>query len=78
MTMHASKGLEFDTVFIPQLNAGFIPHAKALSIQEIEEERRLLYVAATRAKSRLIISCDKNINEKPAIASPFFEEMLPI
>ena len=78
MTMHASKGLEFDTVFIPQLNAGFIPHAKALSIQEIEEERRLLYVAATRAKNRLIISCDKNINEKPAIASPFFEEMLPI
>lgn len=78
MTMHASKGLEFDTVFIPQLNAGFIPHAKALSSGEIEEERRLLYVGMTRAKNRLIISCDNNINEKPALPSPFFEEILPI
>lgn len=78
MTMHACKGLEFDTVFIPQLNAGFIPHAKALTASEIEEERRLLYVAMTRAKNKLIISYDKSINEKTALPSPFWEEILPI
>ena len=78
MTMHASKGLEFDTVFIPQLNAGFIPHSKALTPSEIEEERRLLYVAMTRAKKRLVISFDKTINEKSAKPSQFIDELMQI
>jgi len=55
--MHGSKGLEYDQVFIPDVNEKVMPHKKALSMQEIEEERRLLYVAMTRAKERLEILC---------------------
>lgn len=57
ITMHGSKGLEYDQVFIPDVNEKVMPHKKALSMQEIEEERRLLYVAMTRAKERLEILC---------------------
>lgn len=53
LTMHAAKGLEFDTVFLPDLNEGIIPSRKSTSPEAIEEERRLLYVAMTRAKRRL-------------------------
>ncbi len=56
MTMHASKGLEFDAVWLPGLNEGTIPSKKIVSPAQIEEERRLLYVAMTRAKRRLIMS----------------------
>ena len=56
MTMHAAKGLEFDTVFLPSLNEGVLPSRHAVSIPEIEEERRLLYVALTRARKRLYLS----------------------
>ena len=56
MTMHAAKGLEFDTVFLPSLNEGVLPSRHAVSIPEIEEERRLLYVAVTRARKRLYLS----------------------
>ena len=52
-TIHASKGLEFEEVFIPDLNEGFIPFRKARLEADIEEERRLLYVGMTRAKRRL-------------------------
>ena len=52
-TLHASKGLEFEEVFIPDLNEGFIPFRKARLEADIEEERRLLYVGMTRAKRRL-------------------------
>lgn len=54
-TIHASKGLEYDTVFVIGLQEGTLPHKKAMTKQEIEEERRLLYVAMTRAKSRLYL-----------------------
>lgn len=57
ITMHGSKGLEYDQVFIPDVNEKVIPHKKAVSLQQIEEERRLLYVAVTRAKERLEILC---------------------
>lgn len=59
MTAHASKGLEFDTVFIIGAEEGVFPHANALnenSIDAIEEERRLFYVAMTRAKKKLYIT----------------------
>ena len=56
MTMHAAKGLEFDTVFLPSLNEGILPSRHAVSLQEIEEERRLLYVALTRARKNLYLS----------------------
>lgn len=57
MTMHSSKGLEFHAVFLYEINEGVIPHALSQgSPQEIEEERRLFYVAMTRAKQELYIS----------------------
>ena len=59
MTIHAAKGLEFDTVFIAGADDGSIPHARSLADSEanLEEERRLFYVAATRARRRLFITC---------------------
>ena len=55
ITMHGSKGLEYDKVFIPHCNEGITPHKKAKSAEEIEEERRMFYVAATRAKKELTL-----------------------
>jgi len=55
LTMHGSKGLEFKNVIIPEMNEGLIPHKKAIKKEEIEEERRLFYVAMTRAKERLFL-----------------------
>lgn len=55
ITMHACKGLEYPIVILPDCNEGKIPHKKAASQDEIEEERRMFYVAMTRAKYRLEI-----------------------
>lgn len=57
MTIHSSKGLEFDTVFLPGWEEGIIPHALSSNEDNIEEERRLAYVAITRAKNEVYISC---------------------
>ena len=57
MTVHASKGLEFDVVFITGLEEGLFPHENAMSDPDgLEEERRLMYVAITRARKRLYLS----------------------
>ena len=57
MTVHASKGLEFDCVFITGVEEGLFPHENSMSDREgLEEERRLMYVAITRARKRLYIS----------------------
>ncbi len=56
MTVHASKGLEFDYVFLAGLNDGIFPSAKTSTPGEIQEERRLMYVAMTRAKKQLFIT----------------------
>ena len=56
MTMHGSKGLEFKVVILPSCNDDIIPHFKTKTEKEIQEERRLMYVAITRAKKNLIIS----------------------
>lgn len=55
ITMHACKGLEYPVVFLPDCNEGRVPHKKAASPEEIEEERRMFYVAMTRAKYHLEI-----------------------
>lgn len=54
-TIHASKGLEYDTVIIIGLQEGIMPHNKARNPDSLEEERRLMYVAMTRAKNRLYL-----------------------
>ena len=59
MTAHASKGLEFDTVFIIGAEEGVFPHANSIeenTMDAIEEERRLFYVAMTRAKKKFYFS----------------------
>ena len=56
MTIHTSKGLEFDTVFVPGLVEGQFPSSRLRNEDEYEEERRLLYVAITRAKNMLYLS----------------------
>nr|WP_296263294.1 ATP-dependent helicase [uncultured Merdimonas sp.] len=75
MTMHGAKGLEFDTVFIIHGNEGCIPYKKAKTEEEIEEERRLFYVAMTRAKKKLTISYVKEQNGKDQDPSRFVEEL---
>ena len=76
MTMHAAKGLEFDTVFVIEANEGSCPYKKAIADEEIEEERRLFYVAMTRAKRKLVISYEKEKNGKDLLPSRFVSELL--
>ena len=76
MTMHAAKGLEFDTVFVIEANEGSCPYKKATAAEEIEEERRLFYVARTRAKRKLVISYVKEKNGKDLLPSRFVSELL--
>ena len=56
ITMHSSKGLEFDTVFIPGLADGIVPYSMGGKSSDVHEEERLLYVAMTRAKNNLFLS----------------------
>ena len=75
MTIHASKGLEFKQVFLIAANEGRIPYQKAKTDKEIEEERRLFYVAMTRAKNRLVISYVKEKNGREQSPSRFVGEL---
>jgi DNA helicase-2/ATP-dependent DNA helicase PcrA len=83
MTIHAAKGLEFDIVFIAGCEDGIIPHARALEEGEgnIEEERRLFYVAVTRARRRLLVSSclrrRKQNQTVDCVPSPFLQEIPP-
>ena len=64
MTFHSSKGLEFDIVYIIDVNEGSVPYKKAKGIDEIEEERRMFYVAMTRARKKLFICyCVENFGK---------------
>lgn len=73
MTMHGAKGLEFRSVFLPSLVEGVVPHEKGM--EEIEEERRLFYVAMTRAGEKLCLSAMKHRYEKETKPSRFLAEM---
>ena len=69
ITMHSSKGLEYRTVFLPDLNEGNVPVRKATSQEAIEEERRVFYVAMTRAKENLYmcyVAKNKDNNNAPS------------
>ncbi|MBQ8315866.1 MAG: ATP-dependent helicase, partial [Lachnospiraceae bacterium] len=74
-TYHSAKGLEYHTVFLPELNEGLTPHRQALSPEDTEEERRMFYVAMTRAKRRLVLSCMKELRSKELVPSRFVGEV---
>lgn len=76
MTMHGAKGLEFDTVFLIGANETITPYKKSETIEELEEERRMFYVAMTRAKKKLVVSYTKERNGKSMSQSRFVGEML--
>lgn len=75
-TMHGSKGLEYDTVFIVDANEGITPHKKATTDADIEEERRMFYVAMTRAKNNLHIYYPKEKYNKEMQVSRFVQEIM--
>lgn len=80
MTIHSAKGLEFDTVFVPGLEEGVFPSSRSIEERNgLEEERRLFYVAITRAKKNLYLSYAKNRvvfgNFQPSQASCFIKEL---
>lgn len=76
LTMHACKGLEFDHVVLPYLNEGVIPHKKAFLPEELEEERRLLYVAMTRARENLLMTCIHKQGDQKYQMSRFLRELI--
>ncbi|NCC13615.1 MAG: AAA family ATPase [Spirochaetia bacterium] len=77
MTIHASKGLEFDTVYLAGVEDQYIPHARAIEENpaSIDEERRLFYVAITRARRELVISSCEKRRDVISLPSRFLEEI---
>jgi len=82
MTLHAAKGLEFDTVFLPGWEEGLFPNQRSLDeggVKSLEEERRLAYVGLTRARRRVIVSHAANrrlySGWQSAIPSRFLDEL---
>ena len=73
-TMHASKGLEDEAVYIPDVNEGNIPWHEARTKEAVEEERRLLYVGMTRAKKELYLLWTQKETESGAQPSRFLQE----
>ena len=73
-TLHAVKGLEFDIVYILNVNEGSIPYRKAVLEEAVEEERRLFYVGMTRARKKLVLAYVKRQYEKEREPSRFLEE----
>ncbi|MBE5950471.1 MAG: ATP-dependent helicase [Lachnospiraceae bacterium] len=74
-TMHSSKGLEYETVILPDVNEGLTPYKKAVTEEELEEERRMYYVAMTRAKKYLYVYSVVRLHGKEAELSRFVGEM---
>lgn len=76
-TMHSAKGLEYKVVIIIDVNEGIIPHRKAVLDADLEEERRMFYVAMTRAKRYLHMFYVKERYNKELEVSPFLSQLLP-
>ena len=73
-TLHAVKGLEYDIVYILNVNEGSIPYRKAVLAEAVEEERRLFYVGMTRARRKLVLAYVNRQYEKEREPSRFLEE----
>lgn len=71
MTAHASKGLEFDHVIIPECNEKVFPRSSTMDKESCEEERRIFYVAMTRAKKSLELLYTLHVQERPRLPSRF-------
>ncbi len=76
LTMHMAKGLEFERVFLPDCSEGIVPKGKNLKQSELEEERRLFYVAMTRAKKTLDILYLTGTKQYPRHPSLFLKPLL--
>lgn len=76
LTMHGSKGLEYKIVLVMDACEGIIPYNKSILDEQIEEERRLFYVAMTRAKEKLYLLYHKQRYNKDTTRSRFIEELL--
>ncbi len=74
-TMHSAKGLEYQAVFILDVNESIIPHKKAVLPEDLEEERRLFYVAITRAKEYLYLYSVRERYNKTLQSSRFIDEI---
>ena len=74
-TYHAAKGLEYHTVILPDLNERIIPHEKAMASGSLEEERRLFYVAVTRAEKNLRLFSVEEMYGKKTEVSRFVKEL---
>ncbi len=75
VTMHGSKGLEYKIIILPDVNEGNVPQKKAVTQKELEEERRVFYVAMTRAKEKLFLFYVKKTKENRLIPSRFLKEI---
>ena len=73
-TLHSSKGLEYDTVFLVDVNEKVMPNKKAVLDADLEEERRMFYVGMTRAKNRLYLLWSQQIRNKDMDPSRFLME----
>ena len=76
-TLHASKGMEYDVVYILDVNEGIIPYHKAVLDADLEEERRMLYVGMTRARKELHLYAVKERYEKKTEVSRYFSDIFP-
>ena len=76
MTVHASKGLEFDSIRMPDCNEKVYPHGNLPDKETVEEERRIFYVGMTRAKKHLELLCTTGTKERPRVVSRFLNPLI--
>ena len=74
LTMHGAKGLEYDTVFLVDVNENVMPNKKAVLDADLEEERRMFYVGMTRARKQLALCYVRQQYEKKREPSRFLKE----